>query len=234
MIFKIDSEVSDLLPSLFVAMPVIKGFDNTKGKVEALALLRQAEINLRPTMTLESFLKDSRVTTYLEAFRKFGTDPEIRRPAHVALAKRTLEGNDLPDINPVVNIYNAISLKYLVPLGCENLDMVRGLYHLYIAKGGESWIPIGSDQPKPALPGELVWGDEVDVSTRALNWRQCDRTKMTDVTTNGFFIMEGFTGVNKPVIEMAASEVISAIMKICGGEGKIYWMDKFNPKVEVY
>lgn len=224
--FKIDQPVFEILPNLVIAIPIIRGFDNTKGTGEALALLRGEEENLRQTMNLESFWKDVRVTAYLDAFRKFGTDPEIRRPAHVALAKRVLEGGELPDINPIVNIYNAISIKYLTPFGGENLDVLQGDFRLYIAKGGEQWIPIGGDKAKPALAGEFVWGDDVDLSTRALNWRQCDRTKMTETTTNGFFVMDGFTGINRDFMEKASEEFVEVATKLCGGTGLVYWLDK--------
>lgn len=224
--FFIDQPVFDILPSLVIAIPVVRGFDNTKGKKEALALLRGAEANLRQTQSLDTFWKDLRVTAYVDAFRKFGTDPEIRRPAHIALAKRVLESGQLPDINPIVNIYNAISIKYLTPFGGENLDVLQGDFRLYIASGGEQWFPIGGDKVKPALAGELVWGDDIDLSTRALNWRQCDRTKMTETTTNGFFVMDGFDGINRDTMEKASAEFIAVATKLCGGESTIYWLNK--------
>ncbi len=222
--FIIDQPVCDLLPDLVICLPIIRGFDNTRGGDEARELLRKTERELRDSLTTEQFWQDPRVTVYLDAFKKFGTDPDVRRPAHVALAKRVLEGGQLPDINPIVNIYNAISIKYLTPFGGENLDVLKGDFRLYIAKGGEMWIPIGGDKAKPALPGELVWGDDIDLSTRALNWRQCDRTKMTEETTNGFFVMDGFNGVNKDVMEAAAAEFIHIATTLCGGNAEVYWM----------
>lgn len=153
----------------------------------------------------------------------------MRRPAHVALAQRVLERNDLPDINPIVNIYNAISIAYLTPFGGENLDAVRGDFRLFVAGGGEQWVPIGGDKSKLALRGELVWGDDTDLSTRALNWRQCDRTKMTPDTKNGFFVMDGFGNVNRDVMEKAAADFIHTATRICGGVADVYWMDRETP-----
>jgi DNA/RNA-binding domain of Phe-tRNA-synthetase-like protein len=228
--FTIDQPVFELLPNLVIAIPIIHGFDNTKGRSESLTLLRAEEGCLRKIMTLDSFWKDIRVTSYLKAFRAFGTDPEIRRPAHIALTKRVLEGGYIPDINPMVNIYNALSIKYLTPFGGENLDVLNGDFRLYIAKGGEIWFPIGSDKQKPAIAGELVWGDDIDLSTRALNWRQCDRTKMTDLTSNGFFVMDGFNGINRDVMEAASAEFMRVATNICGGRSTIHWLDRNHPE----
>lgn len=222
--FTIDDQVFALLPDIVIAVPIIRGFDNTKGKSEAVNLLRTEEERLRGAMTLDNFWKDTRVTAYLTAFRKFGTDPEVRRPAHIALAKRVQEGGQLPDINPIVNIYNALSIKYLTPFGGENLDTVRGDFRLFVAEGGEVWFPIGGDKPKPALKGELVWGDDLDLSTRALNWRQCDRTKMTEESKNGFFVMDGFVGVNDQIMEEAAAELVKTATNMLGGVATVYWL----------
>jgi DNA/RNA-binding domain of Phe-tRNA-synthetase-like protein len=167
--FKINKQVFEKFPNLVIALPVIIDFDNTKGKVEALAYLREQEKKLRESMNVESFWTDVRVTSYQDVFRKFGVDPNKFKPAHVALASRVLEGKDLPDINPMANLYNALSIEHLTPYGGEDLETLYGDFELDYAKGGEQWIPIGGGKPKPAIKGELIWGDDYDLSTRALN-----------------------------------------------------------------
>ncbi|KKU44815.1 MAG: Arginine-tRNA ligase, partial [Microgenomates group bacterium GW2011_GWA2_46_7] len=151
----------------------------------------------------------------------------------MALASRVLEGKDLPDINPMANLYNAMSIEYLTPYGGEDLDTLNGDFELDLAKGGERWIPIGGGKVKPAVKGELVWGDDYDLSTRALNWRQCDRTKLTSESKNGYFVMDGFGKVNKELIEKAAKKFVEKVVELFGGEAKIYWLDKANPEIEI-
>lgn len=231
--FTIDKKVLEKFPSLLVALPIITGFDNTKSAKEVLDFLRQTETKLRTEITPETFWKDSCVTAYLDCFKAFGSDPQKFVPAHVALAARVLEGKNLPDINPMVNLYNAMSLKYLTPIGGENLDSLYGNFILKFAQGGEQWIPIGGGKSKSAIAGELVWGDDLDLSTRALNWRQCDRTKMTAETKNGYFIMDGFSEVNKDNIQKAADEFAEIATKLLGGEAKIYWLGKDKPTMEI-
>ena len=90
-----------------------------------------------------------------------------------------------------------------------------------------------SKKSKSAVKGELIWRDDFDLSTRALNWRQCERTKLTGTSKNGYFIMDGFSEVNKENITRAADEFIEIIKKMLGGEGKIYWLDKDHQEVEI-
>lgn len=230
--FKIEKEVFDKFPTLVVAIPVILGFDNTKSKDKAVNILRKEEKELKERYSLKTLFEDNKVTSYLEAFRKFGMDPEKRLPAHVALSKRVLDGGNLPNINPIVNLYNGLSIKYTTPFGGEDLDTLYGDFVLKFATGGERWIPIGGGKPKQMVKGDLVWGDDLDISTPSLNWRQCERTKMVSESKNGYFIMDGFSDVNKEIIKTASEEFLDLATKLFGGKGKIYWLDKDNPEIE--
>jgi len=230
--FLIQKEVFKKFPNLIIAIPIIRGFDNSKAKKESLKFLREQEKYLKRKFTLDNLHKDKRVTVYLEAFKKFGADPEKILPTHVAMAKRVLEGDQIPDINPLVNIYNGLSLHDLTPFGGENLDTLYGNFILSFAKGNEQWIGIGAQKSKSPKKGELVWGDDYDLSTRALNWRQCDRTKLTEKSQNGYFIMDGFAEVNEDIIKKAADNFIKTATKLTGGKATVLWLDKNHPEVE--
>jgi arginyl-tRNA synthetase len=231
--FKVEESVFEKFPTLTVAIVIIKNFDNSKNREESVKILRNEEKILRKNFNVENLLKNKNIIAYLDTFNKFGVDPDKFLPAHLALSKRVLEGFDLPDINSAVNIYNALSIKYLTPFGGEDLKTLYGDFVLKFAEGGEQWIPIGGKKSKNAVSGELIWRDDLDVSTRALNWRQCDRTKLTDKSKNLFSIMDGFFDINKESIKIAADEFISTIEKYLGGKGSIYWIDKNQQSVEI-
>jgi len=48
-------------------------------------------------------------------FRAAGTDPTRYRPASEALLRRVLKGEDLPEIHPLVDINNCLSVELAVP-----------------------------------------------------------------------------------------------------------------------
>jgi len=231
--FSIDKKVFEQFPNLVVAIPVIYGFDNTKAKIESEKILRETEVKLRESFDMDSFMKNIRVKTYIDCFTKFGSDPDVYLPAHIALSKRVLEGGNIPSINPMVNLYNSFSIANTIPFGGEDLDKVYGDFKLFVAKGGEKWFPIGSKKSKPAVAGELVWGDDLDLSTRALNWRQCDRTKLTNESKNGYFVMDGFKNINDDLIKKTAEMFVKTATNLFGGKGEIVWLDKNNPIAEI-
>lgn len=231
--FKIKPEVFQKFPNLVVAIPVILGFNNQKSGTEILKYLRQQEKDLTARMKPAALFKDPRVTSYFNLFRQFGADPEKIVPTHAALAKRVLEGGQIPDINPMVNLYNAVSLKYLTPFGGEDLDTLYGDFVLKFSPGGEQWIGIGAKKSKPTFKGDLVWGDDLDISTKSLNWRQCERTKLTSESKDDYFIMDGFSDVNRENIDQAAKEFIKLATEWCGGKTTMLWLDKNHPEAEV-
>ena len=95
-----------------------------------------------------------------------------------ALLKRVARGGELPAINRLVDLYNAISVTHALPLGGEDADQVRGDVVLMPAAGDEEF-----DGGDPPAPGEIVWRDDLGVTCRAWNWRQGVRTRITEKST---------------------------------------------------
>lgn len=231
--FKINKKVFEKFPDLVVAIPIIYGFDNNKAKQESESILRETEEILKNNLDMAKLMTSVKVRSYIDCFTKFGIDPNVFLPAHVALSKRVLEGGNIPSINPMVNLYNSFSIANTTPFGGEDLDKVYGNFRLFVAEGGEKWYPIGGKKSKPAVAGELVWGDDLDLSTRALNWRQCDRTKLTADSKNGYFVMDGFKGINDDLIRRTAEIFVETATGLFGGNGQILWLDADHSEAEI-
>ena len=120
--FKIDEQVFEKFPGMVTAIPVIIGIDNTKSGKEALNFLREQEEELKKRLKLDQLAKEKQVAKFFEVFAQLGIDGQKFPPSHYSLAKRVLEGHQLPDINPMVNFYNGMSLKHLTPFGGEDLS----------------------------------------------------------------------------------------------------------------
>lgn len=229
--FKIDKRVLDKFDDVVEVVPIIRGFDARKNGDLARQRLRSAEVEVRERFKDTDWRQLPEFKPYLTTFGNFGAK-ESWLPSHAALLTRVLEGKDLPDINPVVNFYNAYSLRYLIPFGGENLSQVYGEIRLSIAEGGEEWWAIGADKNQPAITGELIWRDDAGVTCRGWNWRQCDRTKLTEETTNGYFVMDGFEN-NRERLEEVATKFVVEFVKLFGGQGQILVLDKEGSELEI-
>ena len=116
-----------------------------------------------------------------DAFRSFGVKPKRA----VCSAEALIARGSLPRINPLVDRYNAVSVRWAVPVGGEDLDRVVPPVRLVYASGAEPFD--GGDPPRA---GEVVWLDGVGVTCRRWNWRQGVRTRLTEETARAYFLFD--------------------------------------------
>lgn len=229
--FFIAPSVLDLLPTLRVGVLVVRGASNKEAHPEIAALLREAEAGLRSRYTDETFKDATHIVQFFEAHRAFGNNPKRYYPSHFALAKRVLKGGALPSINTFVDLYNVLSLKYLLPVGGEDLDCCTDNIVLDRATGSEPFIALGETQNEPPLSGEVVYKDQEGVLCRRLNWREADRTKLTQQTTNAVLVIESLDP-SDPLPEIL-SELQTHVQQYCSGTTATHLLDRGQPTVEL-
>jgi DNA/RNA-binding domain of Phe-tRNA-synthetase-like protein len=129
-----------------------------------------------------------------------------------ALIARVVSGEGLPQINRLVDAYNAVSVKWAVPVGGEDLDRVRGPVRLVFASGGEPFD--GGDPPKP---GEVVWADALGVTCRRWNWRQGVRTRLELGTERAYFLFDALPSLSDSELEGAMEDLMRRLRDVCPG-----------------
>lgn len=215
MTFSITSSVFDLLPALRVGILSVKGANNAGEHPEITQLLRDAEASVRLRFTEENYGSDPGITAFQEAHRAFGNNPKRYYPSHYALLKRVIKGGTLPLINPLVDLYNTLSLRYTLPVGGEDLDRSNGNILLDRAEGSEPFIPLGETNNDPPDPGEVVYKDDTGVLCRKMNWRESDRTKLSADTKNLVLVVESLLPTD--ALEDILEELSDLVSRFCGG-----------------
>lgn len=129
------------------------------------------------------------IAVWREAFMKFKTKKGARSSIE-ALLRRIEKGNPVSTINPLVDLYNAISLTYGLPCGMEDLDSIKGNLRLTITHGGDDFLALGDEEPDPTLPGELCYLDDLGGVCRCWNWRDGQRTMLTPNTKRAVAVIE--------------------------------------------
>lgn len=139
------------------------------------------------------------------AFRAFGAKPARTPSSAEALRKRAIRDGALPPAGLVVDLYNAVSLAFAIPVGGEDLEAYRGAPRLIRASGTEPFDVMKDGTPaiETPDPGEVVWCDEAGVTCRRWNWRQGLRTRLTPGSQRLWFILEAL--VSMPDAELAAA-----------------------------
>ena len=224
--FSIDPAMIGLFPNVKIGLLVITNVDNQKVTTEISSLLRQAEQAIREKYTTEQLTTLPKIADWREAYRKFGFKPSSHRSSIEALLRRILQGKELPSINPLVDLYNLISIKHLLPAGGDDLEQAEGNIALTIAEGTEHFVMLGSDKPEEIKKGEVIYRDEKEVLCRSWNYRECDKTKITETTKTVCLVLEGLEHTSKEEILSALSELRTLISHYCQGNFQEFFIDK--------
>ncbi len=119
---------------------------------------RDALRRLRERFPGGNLAEDPVVRAVRKLFRSAGTDPTRYRPSSEALARRLLKGGDLPDIHPMVDLNNLLSLRLMLPCCVVDPNALRPPFLLRRGRAGESMVSLRGPfnlEGKPVLEDEL-------------------------------------------------------------------------------
>ena len=231
--FIIEDGFWDLFPHGKIGVLLCHGVNNKIENTEMFRdLLLEAEAEALNHLTLESFTSNPVISVWREAFKLFKTKKGARASIE-ALLKRVSNDNHINTINPLVDIYNSISLKYALPCGGEDLDIIAGTLRLTKAVGNEQFIALGSDQNDPPYEGEIVYKDDEGAICRCLNWREASRTMLTENTTNAFLCVELIDDGRQETFENALRDLLETVSKHLGGTNRIEILSIEKPQIVI-
>lgn len=208
---RVDHSVALLRPDYRALLIVIDGVRGGPSDEASDTALRRAEDSARRRLDGAAPETLPEVAAWREAFRGFGVKPRQARSSVEALLRRIDAG--LPRIDRLTDLYNAVSVEHLVPVGGENLDAYVGAPRLVRAMGDEPFDTMADGQPITAIAdaGEVVWRDDLGVTCRRWNWRQCVRTRLETSTSNILFILDGLEPLSTAAIESAGAALIETV-----------------------
>lgn len=230
--FRVTPEIFEKLPDLYVGVVVAKGVDNSQDYPNIDELLNKYIKFSQEKFDGVNVKQNEEIIPYREAFRKIGINPNRYPCSAEALFKRLSKGKDLPHINPLVDLNNAISLKYTLPMGTHSLDGIEDNIMMRVAQPGDNFIPLGTDKIEEPDEEEVVYAVGKDVRTRRWTWRQSEHGKITDQTRDVFFPIDGFTDVNKDTVIKARMDLATKIAEIFGVKTQVGHVDRNHPEFE--
>jgi DNA/RNA-binding domain of Phe-tRNA-synthetase-like protein len=203
----IDAAVTALRPDVAVLVVTARGVVNGPSDATSEAWLQRAEAHARASGALPAH-----AVAWQDAYRAFGAKPQ-RTPSSLEALWTRACGAGLPRVNWLVDVYNAISVLHALPVGGEDLLAYVGAPRLRRATGGEPFDTVEAGQPvnQPPAAGEVVWLDDVGVTCRRWNWRQCVRTRLTDASTEALFLLERLEPLPLDALGAAAEVLVAAL-----------------------
>ncbi|TCO69243.1 B3/B4 domain-containing protein [Marinisporobacter balticus] len=231
--FMIEDDFWEVFPDTKIGIILCKNIDNTIKDNELYKnMLANAEKELAKHLKEEEFSNNRVIKVWRDAFQKFKTKKGARSSIE-ALLKRVYNGKHIGTINPLVDMYNSISLKYALPCGGEDIDTFVGHVRLTKAVGDEPFVTLGTDENAPPYEGEIVYKDAVGAICRCWNWRESVRTMLTEETQNAFLCIELVDDQRIEEFHKALNELAKNVEEHLGGTYQIFVLDRDHRMIKI-
>lgn len=231
--FIIDQSFWNLFPQAKIGVLLLQNYHNSDQSSQEIVQLLEDSLPLAQAHLTEDVFSDNPVIqVYRKAYQQFKTKKGARSSIE-ALLKRVSGNNPVRSINPLVDIYNAASLRYALPVGAEDLDTFVGNLQLTITEGGDEFYLIGDDTNQPTLPGELCYKDQAGAVCRCFNWRDGERTMITDQTKNAFLVIELLDIERLDALQEALNFIEEAARQYLQAETSQFILDHANPHISL-
>lgn len=165
---------------------------------------------------LDSLKEVKEVRAYRDFMWKLGIDPTKVRPSAEALVRRILLGKPFPTINTLVDVYNVVSVQFLVSIGAFDLDRLEGEPFLRFAERGEEFLGIGMEEPL-RLKGEEVVVSDGRKLIAVYPYRDSEFTKVTEGTRRVLFLLCGVPGIEEESLRQAGKRLREYVETLCAG-----------------
>jgi DNA/RNA-binding domain of Phe-tRNA-synthetase-like protein len=207
--------------------------------VEGIQRLRVSEAELVPWLErarsrlagrTESELPE--VAAWRRVYAQMGLKPTQYRSAAEALLRRFRREDSLPRLHPLVDLCNALSLAWGLPVAVFDLAEVDGFLEVRRAQGSERYLAFGGEEERPAA-GEIIFADASgNVHARRWTFRQSRLSAVRPATQRVLVVSEGVhptAAADVPALLAALRERTAAL----GAEpGRPVLLSAREPRVE--
>jgi len=229
---RVTDGIFDAFPDVVLGVVTAHGIEISGEDAAVLQRLRDEEERVRRSLAGAQIAEHPHVAPWRAAYRAFGAKPKDHPSSIENLLRRVLKGHALPHVNTLVDAYNAVSLRWLVPVGGEDLGAVRGDVLLAFAGDSEpAVLLLGEPEARAPYPGEVIYKDDAGALCSRWNRKEADRTKLTAATRHAFLVIEGLPPVGREHVAAAAEDLAGLVRTACGGRVATALLDRNRSEV---
>lgn len=235
--FTVENNVFKKLEGVCFYVLSAYGIDNnlkTAGK-EIETLLKENIKKANEKLIGKNIKEIPEILCYRNAFEKLGVNPNKYMCSIEALLKRVLKNTEINSINLAVDLINALSIKYFLPMGLHDIDTFTDeSLCIRFSKEDDIFIPFGfSEKDKEHIEkpdkDELLYVSSNIVRTRRWIWRQSEIGKITKNTKNIFLPIDAFYSVNEETAKKAQEELVTLLKTFFNCDIRTGFLDEKNP-----
>ena len=187
--FWVDPRLFSCFPGMHLVVAVVDGLDNRTQREGVNAMWTAA---WRDVTT--HGVDDARKHPYVAAWRRdfAGLGVSMKRfPTSVeAMFRRALKGGQIFNINPLVDFYNALTLRHICPAGAFDLGALNEPVELRFTRKGDRFTALDSVEVVDIPPDEIAYASGNNVLTRHFMWRQSRAGLVNNESSEIFLVSE--------------------------------------------
>jgi DNA/RNA-binding domain of Phe-tRNA-synthetase-like protein len=231
--FMVDSALFEHFPGLVIGVVVARGLHTPADPGMVEKMLAAAEEDMRAEWQDRPAQEHPRIAPWREAFRTMGLSANKMHSSIEALARRVLGGKGAPRVLPLVDFYNAVSLRHRIPMGGHDLDTLEGDIRLGYTAGNEPFQAMFSDEVEQVASGEVAYLDTAEVLTRHWVWRQSHKDRMRPESADVFVPVDGLGEVGEGVVRLAVQEAERGLATLFGARTRTGLLTVDTPVMEL-
>lgn len=181
-------EIWNRFPRLVPGLLVVKGIHtDAKGQ----SYIDQWYDRARERLGSQSEGEMPEVAAWRRVYSQMGLKPTKYRSASEALLRRFKREDGLPNLHPLVDLCNAASLAFALPVAVFDLHNVDEFIEVRPATGAEEYLSFQEEVEHPE-PGEIIFVDAADhAHARRWTFRQSRRSVVGAGTEKVVIVSEG-------------------------------------------
>jgi DNA/RNA-binding domain of Phe-tRNA-synthetase-like protein len=151
------------------------------------------------------------VNAWRRVFSRMGLKPTQCRCASESLLRRFRKEGDLPSIHPLIDMCNAASIAYGIPVAALDVEQIAWPLQVRPAQGTEAYVGLGGEAESPD-PGEVSFVD-AQGRAHARRWthRQSGLSAVRDATSTVLIVMEAVHATAGQDVDRLAQALAEAI-----------------------
>jgi DNA/RNA-binding domain of Phe-tRNA-synthetase-like protein len=203
-----------LVPGLLVAEQIDPGAD-VAARLEPFFARARAQLAAGAESDLPA------IAAWRRAYAQMGMKPTQYRSAAEALLRRFRKEDQLPQLHPLVDLCNAVSLAFALPVAVFDLDQVAEFLEVRHAHGDEQYLAFSGETEAPPA-GEVIFADaNGHAHARRWTFRQSRRSTVGPTTRRALIVSEGLhasAGADVPALIAALAQEIATAWHAPSGQ----------------
>ncbi len=234
--FVIEDRVFKAIPGLRVAIIIAKDLKYNENATLKIRKILQTywQEGARACQAYSNVQSHPQVKAWRDCFQSLGVSVKKYTSSVENLLKRAVKQPDPRSINPLVDLYNAMSVRYILPFGAFDIDdlPMDVPLELRFTKSSDTFMALDETQSNSVPENEVAYIIGSEVVTRHINWKQSKHGLVKEQSTNVIFMSEVLASIPQNVVEQMIIDLFKLIKDLFNVECRISILDVSNPSIQ--